>query len=32
MTLRKQEETGNWKREHYITLHGVLALEEDMEL
>jgi hypothetical protein len=28
MTLRKGEDSENWKREHYIALCGELALEE----
>jgi len=32
MTLRKQEGTGIWKRKHFISLSGELALEEAMGL
>jgi len=32
ITLRKRKDTGNWKRKHYITLCGELALEEAMDL
>jgi hypothetical protein len=32
MTLRKQEDTVNWKRKHYIALCGKLALEEPVDL
>jgi len=31
VTLRKIEVTGNWKRNHYITLCGELALEEAID-
>jgi hypothetical protein len=32
MTLRKRDDTENFKRKYYITLYGELALEEAMEL
>ena len=32
MTLRKGEDTGNWKIEHYMALCGELALEEATDL
>jgi len=32
MTIRKRENTGNWKRKHQFALCGELALEETMDL
>jgi len=32
MTLRKREDTGNRKRQHWITLCGKLVLAESMGL
>jgi hypothetical protein len=32
MILREREDTGNWKRNHYIALSGELALEEATDL
>jgi hypothetical protein len=31
-TLRKREDSGNWKRERYIAICGELAVEETMDL
>jgi hypothetical protein len=30
--LREREDTGNWKRKHYVALCGELVLEEAMDL
>jgi len=30
-TIRKREDTGNWKRKHWIVLCGELALEEAVD-
>jgi hypothetical protein len=30
--LRKREDTGNWRKKHYIALCGELALDEDTDL
>jgi hypothetical protein len=32
MTLRKQEDTGSWRRKLRIALFGELSLEEAMDL
>jgi hypothetical protein len=32
MTLRKQEDSGKWKRKHLIALRGELAFEDVMDL
>jgi hypothetical protein len=32
MTLRKQDDTGNLKRKHWVAFCGELALEEAVEL
>jgi hypothetical protein len=32
MKLRRWEDTGNWKRKHYIALSGEFTLEEAMDL
>jgi hypothetical protein len=32
MTLRKQEDTGSWRRKLMIVLFGELSLEEAMDL
>jgi len=32
MTLRKREDTGNWKRKHWITLCAEFALENAVDL
>jgi hypothetical protein len=31
MTLRKIENTGNWKRKHYVALCGKPSLDEAMD-
>jgi hypothetical protein len=32
MALRKRQNTGHWKREHWLPLHGELASEAAMEI
>jgi hypothetical protein len=32
MTLRKREDTGNWKKKHWIALCAEFALEKAMDL
>jgi hypothetical protein len=31
-TLRKREDTGNWRRKHHIALYGEFSLEEALDL